>query len=602
MKNFLEEVEKTGIEIITPSENGIFVYQGVNYDLPETTDVVKLSTVYKNNTGLIRLSNEHFEAILLKGVYSDFVKVISGEPNISPYRMVKLAEAVLKIEKSFNVPLEIGVFIVSDTRRYVFEIKKINNVEKGIYDRLCYDVSETLSEVEFSLSRSEQANDKLLYGRGMLASCFPNTLSPLCLSIAKSVPELFSPLSMSLNIKSEPPSFPIICGKPYVNVTNIAHICNTVSSSTDYYMLNYAPWIYLKNTKNTLKKPNLKIFNISNKEIIDGLDELDSFTVDKEMLLESGFNETLALSAMTMQLILLKTWAGFSEIYQQLKNIETVLKFVFLTKDKSLLNEKLSMQPYLDPAYDVITSEIKKSFINEDFDTLFSSLPRSKRLFLSKDKLQKSIKELHYCLDLRDKAFKVIFNMSEKFRNAFLLIGQELVDGEVIKDKEDVFSFELTDLKCFYDDAYFDNIPITLWLKKWQNERFAAQVTPYDIYEKDITEISNIMSNYLLKEQKSISCISFGHKDYSGVGQAPLKIGDKLNDIALINNMSPVLLSSLDNAKAVVTDTAPLFSYLTEYCIRTGTPLYSGVRFSGFMCNKKQLRLSKDQIIIEPQA
>ncbi|QAR31991.1 hypothetical protein EP073_00810 [Geovibrio thiophilus] len=599
MEDMLNKIENLGIKVIRPSENGAFSFDGASYDMPAGTVTVWLETVFADNAGLVGLTSGEFRAVLLKGVYKDFVRLIEGEPNIEPAKMVKLAETAVNIEKGLDISVRLGVFLSGEDQRFVFRAEEITPADKYLYDRRIPSVPAALSSVEYTLSQNEGAPEKTLYGRGMLSGYLPETLSPFALSLAKTVPDLFNPLMISVNVKTSSPSLACICGKPFINTSNAEHICTTAGTTQDYYLLNYAPWIYVKNTKSSFKHPNLKIFAINDEEITEGIEDIKSKEITKELLFSDDFSELLALCAMTMQLIQLKTWEAFTEAYSMLKDFETLLRFVYLTREKSLIDSSLDMPPFLDPFYPPVKSVIHRSFKTADFDSLFAALPAAKRFLIGKDKLRRAVKSLHACLDLRDRAAEALFGVSAALSGLVLSFGSEMVEGRLIKSPMDAFAFDLTDLKNFYNDEYYGNIPVTLWFKKWQGERTAAQFVPYDIYEKDIADTASIVKKMLTKKQTEIPCVSFGHKDYEGVGCAPVRIGDRLTDIALVRNLSPVMLSCLDGCHAVVTDTAPLFAYLTEYCIRTETPLYSGVRFAGLIGNGKRIKLYGDKIEIK---
>lgn len=599
MEDMLKKIEELGIKVMNPSENGEFAYEGKNYDMPAETLVITLETVYEDNAGLVGLFCGDFCAVLLKGVYKDFVRLIEGEPVIEPARMVKLAETAVNIEKGLDTPVRIGVLLAGDDKRYVFRAEEIRPADKLKYDRRLSKVPAALSSVEYTLSQNEGVPEKTLYGRGMLSGVFPETLSPFALSLAKTVPDLFNPLMISVNVKTSSPSLACICGKPFINTANIGHICTTAGTTQDYYLLNYAPWIYVKNTKSSFSHPDLKIFAINDEEIKEGIEDIKSAEITKEFLFSENFTEFLALCAMTTQLIHMKTWEAFTRCYALLKDTETLLKFVFLTREKSLLDSPFDMPPFLDPIYPSIKSEVRRTFKHADFDGLFASLPASKRFLLNKDKLRRSVSELHSCLDLRDEITSAAFGVSASLHRLLLTFGNEMLEGRLIKNAADVFAFDLSDLKNFYNDEYYGNIPVTLWFKKWQGERTAAQFVPYDIYEKDISEIPSIVKKMLSKKQTEIPCISFCHEDYEGLGCAPVHLTDKLTDIALVRNLPPAMLHCLDGCRAVVTDTAPLFSYLTEYCIRTGTPLYAGIRFAGLIADGKRIKLCGDKIEIK---
>lgn len=598
MKDMLKKVEELGIKVINPSENGDFTFDGKKYDMPAETVTVWLETVFADNAGLVGLTCGDFRAVLLKGVYKDFVRLIEGEPNIEPARMVKLAETAVNVEKGLEIPVRLGVFYSGDDQRFVFSAEEIKPADKHLYDRRIPQVPAALSSVEYTLSQHEGVSEKTLYGRGMTGGYFPETLSPFALSLAKTVPDLFNPLMISVNVKTASPSLACICGKPFINTSNIENICTTAGTTQDYYLLNYAPWIYVKNTRSSFKQPNLKIFAINDEEIKEGIEDIKSKEINRELLFSDDFTEFLALCAMTMQLVQMKTWESLTEGFSMLKDFETLLRFAYLTRDKSLIDYPLEMPPFLDPLYPPMKAEINRSFKSADFDSLFAALPAAKRFLLSKDKLRRTVQTLHTCLDLRDSLTEALFSVSTSLHSLVLSFGSEMVDGRLIKNPMDAFAFDLTDLKNFYNDEYYGNIPVTLWFKKWQGERSAAQFVPYDIYEKDIADTASIVKKMLARKQTEIACLSFGHNDYEGVGYAPVRLDDRLTDIALVRNFPPALLPMLDGCRAVVTDTAPLFSYLTEYCIRTETPLYAGVRFAGLYSGRR-IKLHGDKIEIK---
>jgi hypothetical protein len=599
MSFIFEKIEKYGIKTIKPEEGGSLKIncggETLCFNAPADTPVVWLETQYQNNCGLMFMRSGSFTALLLKGVYKDFIRLLTGDPVIEPTAVVKLAESAVNIERNFRIPLKLGfIFTDKDNRRLFYAVELTPPVTGRPDKRALYNYS-MLSAVEYSLFKDDLLSGKTLYVKGMTAGIFPDTFSPFAASLARRVPDIFNPLLMSANIKSHSPSLKLVCSKGYINFSNVNSVCATIGTSADFAFLNYAPWILLKKDNPRFEVPKLSIFKINDNEISEAIEELSEFknTLDKHLMFSGGFDEAPALAAMAAQMIQLMLWQTAAKLYSVLGSFEEVLKFAFLTREKTILEALPPMPPYLDPAYPMFNRKIEKPFTRKTFEELFATLPFRKRLTLSKSKLQETVSKLHKYLDMRDSLIKTTFAISAELRETMLSFGQEMVDGKLLTTSEDVFWFDLEDLVSFYKNDYFGNIPITLWFKKWQNERSSAQIVPYDIYEKDIGDIADISQRFFAKHLGNPSaCVSYFAGNMEGSARRLSSYDDQPDDIALVQNLSPVMLSCLDKSRAVVAETAPLFSYIMEYCVLTTTPLYSGVRFAPLLYDGMSLKLT----------
>lgn len=601
MDSLLNNIEKIGIRIVLPRPKGSLCYNGQFYDLPEKSQVIFFETLYEGNAGFIKVESGDFTAVLLKSVFKDFITIISGTPNIDPLVMVKIAETALAIEKEVGTPVRVGLFAADNSTRYVFQAETLPLPDNELQERRLINFNACFTKTEYSLAQTSEASGGYLYGRGALSGFFPETVSPFTESYLKDLTQLFNPLPMSVNIKTLSPSLSTICGKVFNNTTALEPICETTGTSDSYYLLNYLPWHYLKSNKHVFKVPNLKVFAIDDAEIAENLDELRQTATSKlteDMITNGGLIEIFALFAMTAQLVQLKLWESSTKFLASLNDIETMLKFVYLTREKSLLDEELNMPPYLDPMYPPMKLSIAKPFLKADFAELFAALPLTKRLLIGKQKLYEQLVDIHKCLDLKDDYTKSLFALVGNIHSLIMEKGNKMVEGRHIKMASDIFAFEMADMSRFLKNNFYGNVQSNLYSKNIKWERSKAQLMPYDIFERDIDNIAHISARVSAKIPKEVPCLSFFHKDYTGQGKSPVKLNDQLEDIALITNFSPVLLASLDKCKAVVTDTAPLFSYLTEYCTRTNTPLYTGVRFAGLFYKDRKIHLTKESIKI----
>ncbi|WP_162139886.1 hypothetical protein [Limisalsivibrio acetivorans] len=586
--DIIKELESAGIKTLDTADEGyeteVFGQKVVLPSEPE--GIIEAETVYNGNPGFMTLKMRGFEAVILKGVYKDFIRAKIKFP-LNERNLVKVSETAASVERNLGKQMRIGIAQTDETVFRVFFAEEIPEPPRKLDSRSREPIN-ALSAVEYTLSREAVVPEKTLYSRGSLSAIFPETFSGFAASAAKRVPSLFNPLFMSANIKNTTPSLKLIFNKPYTNMANVESVTSTLETTTDFYFYNYAPWVYLKKNKTNFHPPKLSFFGIKEDEVAETIDELKNMAgeISHQDIFEDEFTELLALTAMAFQMVQLKLWQGFTRMLSHTGSMETAMRFAYKTRNASVLEESFKAAPFIDPILE--ENEYPGiSFERTGFDELFSEFSMAKRMRIKKKRMQVELDELQRYLGLRDEAFKAAYTLNHAVREALLIFGEELTEGRILKRREDVFLFDIEELNNFRKDEYYGNIPITLSFKKWQNGRCSSQLTPYEIYEKDLERSPEIMEAYLAKQTGEFSPLSFFHRDMEA---------DVPGEAAAVRTVPLPLMHTMTDKKCIIAETAPVFGHLAEYCTVTDTPLYTGIRPAEILLSGKRIRTEEGKI------
>ena len=548
---------------------------GINISEETEKADIKAFPHYRGNIGFYHIVASDWEIALIKGVFKQNIRRIKGEAPYDDKKINKLAQTLADAERNLRQPVTIELFFEDDTYYITSAEPSTPHITDDMRD---YSIKQPITDVEKSLGKSDFAMDKHLFIRAPFAEIAPETLSPVSMSIASNVPDVFNPLFMSCSIKTQSPSLKLLFGRLYLNLANAETVIPAFKQTPDLFLMNFASAIF-----GTIKKPTFGIpddsdLNIADTEIEDAISDIKSSTeqLDPDNIFDESFTELTALSVMAWEMVYIRLWKSFTSTHKTIgKDISTTLKYIYMTRSDSILGSELSISPTIDPADKPV--EIKGCNINhKTIDEMYRTLPTSKKLTLSRTKYTERIQEAHTYLKMRDELYINIMELTAKLRELLLDIGKQLLDENRITDINDIFFFEMSELKNIINDEFYGNIPFTINFRKWQSARFSALCVPFNIYEKDIEQIEEISAAQMDKsiKDRQIPCISFFHKDDN----------NKKINIKRVWMLSEI--SEAESADAIVSESAGLFSFITEYCASTDKPLYAGARFANVIAEE----------------
>jgi hypothetical protein len=346
------------------------------------------------------------------------------------------------------------------------------------------------------------------------------------------------------------------------------------------------PAIYKTIKKPSFSVPNDSALKISDDEITASIEDLVKAKDDlkQEDIFSDEFVELTALTVMTWEMIYIRLWKSFMELHKLIgRTADDTLRHIYKTRKDTILNKDIE---FLTEGFDPTLEPSNFKSLNlehKDIEEMYKSIPATRRIKTSKGKYAERVSTVHKYLKMRDDMYLLTSAIVLKIRSILIETGEKLVDESIFFDKNDIFYFEHKELNNIINDEFYGNVPFTLNFRKWQNARYGALCLPYDIYEKDIERAEEVAQSQISKSEKEkvIPCMSFFNKDMS---TEKFKCA-KAFQLSAIKNM--------EGTEFVVTETATMFSHITEYCAVTDTPLYTGARFASLLLKGRKVKTSE---------
>jgi hypothetical protein len=572
MKKMLNELEDAGIKVTHT----------------ETKADITAAPLYNDNIGFFHLQADDWELVLVKGVYKDNIRPIKGKCPYDDRKVNELAQTLSDIERTLRKLVIVKLNLNEEGKHLVCGVEDVNNIAKPD-DTRNFRIPAPITSVERSLGKDASISDKQLLSKSPFAEILPETLSPLAISIVAMMPDVMNPLFMSSGIKTLSPSVKLLFGRLYMNMANASTITSTFSQPSDFLMMNYVPSIFKSVKKPSLGIPNDADLKISDEEIQESIKDITDSTdkLASEDIYGDDFIELIALSVMTWEMVYIRLWKSFTSLHKLLsKDIDTTLIHIYKTRADSILNTSFdNLCTSFDPAVEekaIDSLELDHISIEE----MYKTLPAGKRITLGKNKYAERIEDAHKYLKIRDELFLAISKLTSKVRSLLLESGRQLNKDQILNDINDIFLFEIGEIKNILGDEFYGNVPFTTNFRRWQNARFSALCLPFNLYEKDVEDAERIALSQIDKstKDKTIPCLSIFHKETS-TDNYTVRMNYKLNNI-------PEAVGK----EFVISESASLFSFITEYCATTDTPLYTGARFANLLTCNGIVRTSKDSL------
>lgn len=552
-------------------------------------DLLICKSHFCGNSGYFTVEYKENTVILLKGIYRDFIRVIKGEKFLRNEEFTKLSETLADIEK--NILADFHAKIEKGTKAFV-DLEVLERVDD--FDISCsLQIDRPLSDVEYSIFRKDDTYEKNLYFNSIFKESFAHTLTPLTSSIINEISEVMSVIFAHANFKVFSPSMKMLWNKLYCNLNNYKMAFETLGSDDTFLKFYYCQFRFLKEKNFKFKIPKISKLEITNSEIRSYLDEMDEKVkkFDENFFLEEGFFEFISLIFLTSQMIFLSFSEKFLMLYRLLGNIDNTLSLIYKTRDKSPFFK--GGKYFIFDSFDIATQLKEISFDKEKKPLTIDDLIKdfvSNKIFKRK-KIYSLVKEIHTIIDFRDSLYAITANTISKLHIIVKFIAEKLKNLSKLKSDKMVYYLEYADIKNILTNNHYGNIQFTTYFRKWQCERFKAQIIPYEIFERDIPDVENISKNILSKllYNKEFDILSFFHRE---------KIeGEIGKDIIVHKNISDTY-DLRGNFQGVVTDNVTLLSYLMEFAAIYDIPVYSGIRFPQVVLKEKKISIDKKLLIL----
>jgi len=573
MNTLIERIQESGVK--------------TGNDLPADISVLPH---YKGNNGFFHIVGNGWELCLIKGVYKNNIRFIDGQCPYDNKKINELAQRLADIERNLRTAVSLKVYCDKEEDFYISEAEEYSNPESNCLRD--YTIESPLTNVEKSLGKGDMVNEKHLFIRSPFTEIAPEVLSPVTMSFFAGIPDVMNPLFMSCSIKVQSPSVKLLFGRLYLNMTNIETILPTFKQTADLFLMNYAPVLFKTIKKPLFGIPNDSDLKISDEEVLDAVKEIETIISEltHDGVFGEQFTELAALTVMTWEMIYIRLWKSFTSFNKLLgKDFSEALLHIYKTRSDSILNADLeNISENIDP---VSKSTNIKSLDLQHYTTeeMFKTLGSAKRLTMNKSKYMQKLSECHTYLKMRDELYLSIMKLTNKLRGILLEYGQKMVDDSMLTNVDDIFYFEMREISNIINDEFYGNIPFTINFRKWQNARLKALCLPYNLYEKDVEQADEIAMKQINNAMtgKTLSCLSHFHKEMQ-------------TDNAAVERCCPLSkIGSLVNKDIIVTESASIFSFITEYCAVSEKPLYYGARFAELLLQGKTISTKENELTYE---
>lgn len=581
--DFLEKLKLSGITTIQNNDIG--------------DNVIECLPSYRKNFGFFHILGKGFEAIILKGVYKDYLRLLKGNPDINQSYWDEIAKTLNDAESVVNY--SIFKISLSANEARIFSCEPCDEKPNFQKDMRDYEIPRPLTSTEYEAPSSYMIDDNAILSQKFITYLFPQVLTPLSISIAEKIPNVLNPIFMSCNLKTDTPSIVNIYGRPYTNLTAMEKIFKTIGIGSSFFRHNFAPNLYIKN-KSKPQAVNIKYFPVEDDEITEILSELkeDVTKITLESLMEDKYVEFYVNFAVVAEFLFVKIASLTANLMKYYADYSLLLEAIFKSRSNSIFytDNEIDLPTHFDFVADFVSVKFNLEKNIQPIDNIIKKLPFSKK-FMSKGKIKALIKEVHKYLDLRDELYLISVEFLKNSQLVLNNLADFLLKKELIKDKNDIYFFEHSELKKLVDNNFVGNSFDTVNYRKRLFYRQNAAILPTEIYGKDLSESGKIAESMLIKSlsAESFQVLSLFYKDKVS---ETCYIHDDFTDNSFVvaDNISVCHLDKYKNSKGFILELNPLFSFTSEYACLNNIPVFYGVRYAPLLLNNRLIEATENKI------
>lgn len=586
--NLLEILKSAGLNVAANEENVGTLYESRPH--------------YKGNFGFHHVGAKNFQAILVKGVYKDFLRIVEGKTIITESGWNEVAKALNISETSAKSPVKLTFFIRDGLCFVTNAVAAENNDRFAISkDMRDYTIPRPLTDVEYMLPSSKLYDEEVMVSAGFFADNFPRVMSYFTESVFVKIPDILNPIFVSCNLKTTSPSTIPVYNRLYINMTAYEKMLKAIGIGIHPFRMSFAPHLYIKQMDtHKIKGVNKSYFPVETKEITDLLAEIERTTphINAQSVTEDKFFDFPVQITIAYEYISIMLEDCLASLLKIFPNLTDVLHAVFKTRNNSIFNMgKLNLPTCLDFASAPVETTFVVEKKVEPIDQFIKALPFFKRLRKG-SKAKKLLKNVHELLNLRDRTYLAYANFILKSREALLEIGNIAVKKDKAASPEDIFYFEHDEVKRIYSDSFFGDADQTINFRKWQIKRYAAQTVPPEIFGTDLEKCPQISEQMVSKflELAEHKTLPLNDKEVSGIVTNDLNKTDFSGYILAAASLYLPDMPKFKSAAGFILENASPFAFAAEYAIINDIPLYVGVRFAPLILNGSKVKAAGNKI------
>lgn len=584
-----------GIEMEKLKSAGIKQYS----DVPDNTDGIFLKTLphYNRNYGFFTIETEKTKTAALKGIYTDNLRHIKGNPNFHSTEWSAIINTVSDIERVLKSPAETELFLAGG-ECYLKNIK-LAEEERRYGDKRDYTVPRPLSSSEYSEPKSRMYDEEIILSSGFLGGIFPQVTSYFTQSVFNELPDILNPLFVSCNLKTSSPSIAFLYGRPYVNMTNLENMFKTIGLNKSLYRQSFSQQLYLKMKNHKLSKISKSYFPVTFKEIEELTGELEKSvrTVNSQNIVEKSFFEYPVRFMIVFEYLSVKLTDALSSLLKYFASVSDAVNAVFKTRENSIFYNKEAMELplFIDFAspFEEVTFNIEKK--TDKLKKHTAKIPFLKRKSL---KIKKTVSQIHTLLDLRDRLYLTVSEFIKQTQGAMKVIADFGIRKGRFEKESDIFYMEYDEIRRISFDSFYGDAKELAAFRKWKEKRYEAQVVPPEIYGYDLSDTPHIAEDMILRflDADEFAAFPVNDKSFEGEVENNPFADDYENKAIAAYNLPIPRLMKYKNAAGIIAENVSPFSLAAEFAVLNDIPLYAGVRYAAAFLDKR-VRGEKGKII-----
>ena len=591
-KDLLDKASNAGIEIFETenlNDEISFEFKGVSR--------------YKSNNAFYYLKFSSFEAVMLKGIYKNFYRVISGSDDIlDSSDLSRICKVINTLEDINLVDISID-FIIANNKVFIKSISKIDELNSLDYDLKDLSILEPYTTAECEISDRFYLDGETILSNSFVDDYFPDTISPLTTSILEQNPDILYPLFISAGLKTVSPSVVTVFNTPYITLQNYEKSLNYIGINSYQFRLNYQTPLYLQ-SKSKTSKLKRSLFPDLIEEIGEILDELQHKSKSTNVLAIKDdflFNTYIKVFIIHTFLVV-ELLSAFNDLLELSTDRNKLLKLIYKTRKENLFSKTCDTDVFT--FFDFLSKKIKSnSSINNyeasDFDILMKELKIKHSLFASK-KIKTLVERIHKLLDMRDDFTITLSNLMGYMKTSLEKFFKNHLKEGFINSTDGFYYLDYDDITKLFNGNYYGDLFNAITFKRNQYYRFSTLFKPKEIYVKDIltvNETNKYISNAILKN-KIIDVLSLNDKDSSGVITTDLNLDSYKGMIIHFSKVSVFDLNKYKDAEGFVFDSIPLYSPIVEFALLNDIPIFSGLRYASRILDGKETVIKSNKLKI----
>ncbi len=595
-KELLEKASDAGVEIFeskkeseSSDDNISFEFEGVSR--------------YKSNNAFYYLKFSSFEAVLLKGIYKNFYRVISGFDNLlDSSDWSRICKVINTLEDINLVDISVS-FIISQNKVFIKSISKIEHINSLDYNLKDKSIERPFTDAECEISDRFYLDGETILSNSFIDDYFPDTVSPLTASILEQNPDILYPLFISAGLKTVSPSTVNVFNTPYITLQNYEKSLNYIGINSYQFRLNYQTPLYLK-SKSKTSKLKRSLYPDLIEEIVEILDELKHKSQSTNIASIKGdflFNVYIKIF-IVHTFFVIELISAFNDLFELTADRNKLLKLIYKTRKENIFNKAKDIDVFT--FFDFLSKKIKSnsSIDNHEpsnYDILIKELNIKHSLFASK-KIKSIVERIHRLLDMRDDFLLTLSNLMGYMTTALDKYFKNHLKEDFIDSTDGFYYLDYDDVYKLFNGNFYGDLFNAISFKRNKFYRFSTLFKPKEVYVKDIltiNETNKYISTAILKN-KVIDVLSLNDKDSSGVITTDLNLDSYKGMIIHFSKVSVFDLNKYKDAEGFIFDSIPLYSPIVEFAILNDMPIYSGVRYASGILDCKETVIVSNKLKI----